>query len=84
MHAGNPPEKLIGGPDIKLVSEEQKEREAPSHKDERLNENEKEKSELIEEIAYLKGTIEELEKQLAEKKEQISELTQEDLKKTRV
>jgi predicted RNase H-like nuclease (RuvC/YqgF family) len=53
----------------------------PSHKDERLNE--KDESEPIKEIAYLRGKNEELEKQLAEKNKQISELRQEDLRKTR-
>jgi chromosome segregation ATPase len=76
---------MNGRPDIKLVSEEQKQMGALRQQNESLNEkereNEREKSELIKKIAYLrkeyarlKSKNEELEKQLAEKTEQVGEL----------
>jgi regulator of replication initiation timing len=74
-------EDIDGRSDIKLVSEEQKKKEMPRQEDERLKGIEKDKSELIREIAYLRGEnvrsksdIEELKKQLAEKTEEASEL----------
>jgi myosin heavy subunit len=72
---------LNGGPDIKLVSEEQKQMGALRQENESLKEKEREKSELIKEMAYsrkeyarLKSKNEELENQLAEKTEQVGEL----------
>jgi hypothetical protein len=68
------------GPDIKLISEEQKQIETPRQEDESLKGKGKEESELEdsaylrEEIVRLKSKIEELERQLAEKTEQISGL----------
>jgi hypothetical protein len=58
---------MNGGSDIKLVSEEQKKKGAPIMVDERLREKEKE-------IVYLRGYIEEIRKQLADKTEEASRL----------
>jgi hypothetical protein len=58
-------------PNIKSVSEEQKEKEKRRQEDERLREKEKEDSELIKK---LKSDIEELKKQLADKTAEASEL----------
>jgi chromosome segregation ATPase len=77
--------EMNGRPDIKLVSEEQKQMGALRQQNESLKEkereNEREKSELIKKIAYLrkeyarlKSKNEELEKQLTEKTEQVGEL----------
>ena len=79
---------MNGGPDIKLVSEEQKQIAELRQENENPKENErlkeKEEPELIKEIAYLrkenarlKSKDEENEKQIAEKNEQISELKKE-------
>ncbi len=46
---------MNGGLDIELGSEEQNEKGVPRHEDERLKEKGEEKSELIKEIAYLRG-----------------------------
>jgi|SRR5215204_2233246 len=48
-------EDMNGGLDIELGSEEQNEKGVPRHEDERLKEKGEEKSELIKEIAYLRG-----------------------------
>jgi hypothetical protein len=73
------------GPDIKLVSEEQKRIGAPRQENESLKDNdrleEKKESESVKEIAHLReentrlnSEKEELQRQLAEKTEQISKL----------
>jgi hypothetical protein len=76
---------MNGGPDIKLVSEEQKQIAEPRQENDRLKENErlkeKEESELIaylrKENARLNSKNEELEEQLAKKTERENELKKE-------